>query len=294
MTVLLTKCSENREQWHKIRATGITASEVPTVLGLNPWQSRYSLWQQKLKAREGIFEETDNEAMYWGRALEAPIARALQERFGMALEAPDALYRHSELPLLATPDCLTLPEHCPVEIKTTSDRNREQWEVGLADYAHAQLATQMLVLDKPSGFAAALVGGQKLFVHQIERDAILDSQIVAAVSEFWGLIESKTPPELDAADLKLVKEANPEITDEVLELSPEHEWLLESIQEAKARVAEHVKRKELLEAQLLQWLGSARGASSTAWEVTRAARKRESYVVKASEFIEMRIKRAKS
>lgn len=293
MKLLLQDASKHREQWLELRANGITASEVPTVLGLNPWKSRYSLWQDKIKAREGIFEDIDNEAMFWGRQLEEPIAQALQERHGMDLYAPDALFGHDDLPLLATPDRLDRVSAFPVEIKTTSERHREQWESGLADNAHAQLATQMLVLDAPTGFAAALVGGQKLFLHQIERDAVLDQQIAQAVVEFWQLVETKTPPALDAADLAAVKDAYPEVTDETRELQPEHESLIVSLQEAKAEIARLGKRKEQLEAELLDWLGNAGKARSSRWEVVRSARNRASYVVKASSFIEMRIKELK-
>lgn len=293
MKLLLQDASKHRDQWLELRAGGITASEVPTVLGLNPYQSRFGLWQQKLKARQGIFEDVDNEAMFWGRQLEEPIAQALQERHGMDLYAPDALFAHDELPLLATPDRLDRVSAVPVEIKTTSERHREQWETGLADSAHCQLATQMLVLDAPTGFAAALVGGQRLFLHQIERDPILDQQIAQAVKDFWALVINEEPPDLDASDLAEIKEAHPDVSDEIRELDAAQESLIVSLQDAKAEIARLSKRKAQLEAELLQWLGDAGKARGTRWEVSRKRISKEAYQVKANSYVEMRIKELK-
>lgn len=289
MRTLLTECSTNKAEWLKLRATGITASDVPTVLGLNPWKTRYALWQEKRKGLEGIFENFDNEAMFWGRKLEAPVAEAVAERLKVELTAPDSLYGHDSLPLLATPDRL-IDDHIPLEIKTTSDRYRDQWENGLADYAHCQLATQMLVLDAPIGYAAALVGGQKLFVHKIERDAVLDEQIKGSVQEFWKLVEGNKPPDLEAGDLDAVKAAHAEIADRELELELRQIELIKAINQAKTTIAEGNRQKQLAEAQLLSFLGDARRAHGHGFEVLRLARKREAYTTKPSSYVELKIK----
>lgn len=293
MKTLLTDCSQHKLEWLRLRATGITASDVPTVLGLNPWKTRYSLWQEKRRGLEGIFEDIDNEAMYWGRALEAPVATAVSEKLGLELTTPDALYQHDTLPLLATPDRL-IEGREPLEIKTAGERYRDQWEAGLADYAHCQLSAQMIVLDASYGIAAALVGGQKLYVYRIERDPVLDEQIGAAVKEFWVLVESNTPPALDAGDLEAVKEAHPEVSEEVLELGDSQLELIQAINAAKTTIAEGNRAKQLAEAQLLQFLGNARGARGGQWEVARIRRTRKSYTTKPSSYIEMKIKELKN
>jgi putative phage-type endonuclease len=293
MKTILTDCSNNKPEWLKLRATGVTASDVPTVLGLNPWKTRYALWHEKRKGLDGIFEDFDNESMYWGRKLEAPVAEAVAEKLGVELTTPDALYAHDTLPLLATPDRL-IDGSIPVEIKTTSDRYRDQWENGLADYAHCQLAAQMIVLDAPYGYAACLVGGQRFYMHRIERDAVLDEQITAAVVEFWQQVESNTPPALDAGDLALVKEAHPDVSDEVLELDEMGLMWIKTINTCKEEIARHTSHKQRAEAQLLEFLGNARGARGGSWEVARIARTRESYTTKPSTYVEMKIKELKN
>lgn len=292
MKTLLTECSKNRAEWLELRGTGVTASDVPTVLGLNPWKTRYALWQEKRRAKEGLFDEFDNESMYWGRKLEAPVAEAVAERLEAELSAPDCLYGHDSLPLLATPDRL-LPGLIPVEIKTASERYKADWEQGLADYAHCQLAAQMIVLDAPRGVAAALIGGQKLFIHHIERDPILDGQISAAVEEFWHCVERNQPPALDAGDLDAVKAAHTEVIEEELDLGLAELALIETLHTTKKQISDLEKVKKMAEANLLEFLQTASRATSDRWQVERIKRKRDGYVVKPAEYVELKIRERK-
>lgn len=68
------------DEWHAARANGIGGSEIAAVLGLSPYESRFSLWHRK-KGLIGPVEET--EEMYWGKEHEPAICR----RF--AREHPD-------------------------------------------------------------------------------------------------------------------------------------------------------------------------------------------------------------
>ena len=292
MRIVLDGCSEHRADWLAARATGITASEISTVVGLNPWQTRYSLWQQKRKAAEGIFEDFDNETMYWGRKLERPIGEAVAERLGLPLTEPNRLYAHSDLPLLATPDRLV--DQCiPIELKTTSDRYRDQWEDGLADHAQCQLMAQMMVLDAPYGYAACLVGGQRLYIHKLERDPILEGQIAAAATEFWGLVQSNTPPAVEGGDIEAVKLAHPDIVEEVLEVGSNELALLTELARLKEHIATLTKQKSTIDAQLLQFLGSARSAVGCGWKLERSLVERKGHTVAPSSYVQLKIKELK-
>ncbi len=59
-------------EWHAARANGIGGSEIAAVLGLSPYESRFSLWHRK-KGLIGPVEES--EEMYWGKEHEPAICR---------------------------------------------------------------------------------------------------------------------------------------------------------------------------------------------------------------------------
>ena len=59
-------------EWHAARSNGIGGSEIAAVLGLSPYESRFSLWHRK-KGLIGPVEES--EEMYWGKEHEPAICR---------------------------------------------------------------------------------------------------------------------------------------------------------------------------------------------------------------------------
>lgn len=62
----------NREEWLEARKEGIGASEVATIVGLNPWETPYQLWRRKV----GIDPpKAENAAMATGHILEDGVAQ---------------------------------------------------------------------------------------------------------------------------------------------------------------------------------------------------------------------------
>lgn len=68
--VVLGSFEPGTEQWHAARANGIGGSEIAAVVGLSPYESRFSLWHRK-KGLIGAVEES--EEMYWGKVHEPGI-----------------------------------------------------------------------------------------------------------------------------------------------------------------------------------------------------------------------------
>ncbi|WP_308006141.1 YqaJ viral recombinase family protein, partial [uncultured Porphyromonas sp.] len=46
--MIVTKKFNNREDWLESRTEGIGASDIATIVGLNPYETPYSLWRRKL------------------------------------------------------------------------------------------------------------------------------------------------------------------------------------------------------------------------------------------------------
>lgn len=70
--VILGHFEPGSDAWHAARANGIGGSEIAAVLGLSPYESRFSLWHRK-KGLIGPVEES--EEMYWGKEHEPAICR---------------------------------------------------------------------------------------------------------------------------------------------------------------------------------------------------------------------------
>ena len=63
-------------EWHAARAAGIGGSEVAPILGLSPFESRFSLWHRKA----GRIAPVDvSPEMEWGTRLEPAIAQKFRE-----------------------------------------------------------------------------------------------------------------------------------------------------------------------------------------------------------------------
>src|SRR5215211_447038 len=70
--VHLTDAPVGSEDWHEARQRRLNGSEIAAVMGLSPFESRFSLWHRKQGAI-GPVQQTDE--MYWGVQLE-PVLRS--------------------------------------------------------------------------------------------------------------------------------------------------------------------------------------------------------------------------
>src|SRR5690606_4561118 len=102
-----TEATPNNPRWHELRRQGVTASEIPVILGLSPWDSPWALWHRK----RGLLDDPPaGESAYWGRHLEDAIADAAIDRVDPHVQmafARGGLYCHPQRPWqMATPDRL--------------------------------------------------------------------------------------------------------------------------------------------------------------------------------------------
>ena len=95
----------SREEWLKAREDGIGASEVSAVIGINPWETPFSLWLRKTGQVPPLEE---NEAMHMGHLLEGVVVTLWEEKTGwkaVKASAKDIIYQDPEHPWRkATPD----------------------------------------------------------------------------------------------------------------------------------------------------------------------------------------------
>lgn len=136
---------QGSEEWKKWRTSKVMATDVPVILGSNPWKSKLELWEEKL----GLRPPTQlNAAMKRGQDLE-PEARKLASDF-LGMDFEPCVYQCDKYPWLAASldgisinikDPYVLEIKCPKEsthIDATNDI--------IPEYYMDQIQTQLLVI----------------------------------------------------------------------------------------------------------------------------------------------------
>ena len=104
---------QNSPEWHARRERGIGASEIPTIMGENPYGSARAWWEIRTGRRQKQF---DNAFMAHGRANEAMVRTAYAKVLGEPIEP--CTYESLLCPVLhASLDGITFDEDIAVEIK---------------------------------------------------------------------------------------------------------------------------------------------------------------------------------
>lgn len=147
---------DNREDWLKVRLSGIGASEASAVIGLNPYMNNQQLWEYKtgIKIAEDIGEkpyvkygveaEEHLRAMF---ALDFPQYEVGYDEFD--------LIRNSEYPFIfATLDGRLIEKETGrkgiLEVKTTEilkSMQKEKWKEKIPDNYYVQIIHQLLATE---------------------------------------------------------------------------------------------------------------------------------------------------
>lgn len=198
----------NREQWLTVRRRGVGGSEVAAILGMSKYTSPIEVYLDK--RGELPLDRPQHpdlvEAAYWGLAQEPLIASAFGNRTGLTVvEGPGTLAHVERRWMLANVDRYVLDagESTPsslLEIKTRSAYQLDEWTNGIPDGPALQTHWYLAVTGYSHAHVAALLGGNRLFVHRVERDETLVEQLIAIVGEFWqGVIDGR-PPAVDGSE----------------------------------------------------------------------------------------------
>ncbi|MBR2800316.1 MAG: YqaJ viral recombinase family protein [Oscillospiraceae bacterium] len=220
----------NHEEWLALRHQSIGGSEIGAILGLNPWQSAYSLWCERT-GRTPAFE--GNLQTRVGTALEDTVARLFAETSGLEVQRTNFLYTNTDFPHLhALPDRLVRGRRTGLEIKTTSAFNGDQFrgQEFPAQY-YAQSVQYMGILEYDEWFIAVLIGNHDLRFYQLVRSEEIQAHdwcsgrllvedgefeaLKAAGAAFWECLEKDIPPAVDGSDAttEALNEAYPESGD---------------------------------------------------------------------------------
>lgn len=182
-------------EWHAARAGGVGGSEIAAVVGLSPYESRFSLWHRK-KGLIGPVEES--EEMYWGKVHEPGIcARFAAEHPDLPL-SPAPTYAHPDRPWqIANPDRHAGPDL--LEAKTS--RDAEGWgKEGTAQipvHYRAQCLHYMDVTGARRCWVAVLIAGSEYREYVVDYDEAEAQILREAGARFMDDLARDIRPDID-------------------------------------------------------------------------------------------------
>lgn len=201
----------NRTEWLEARKGGIGASEVASVIGLNPWETPYQLWRRKL----GIdAPKEENFAMKAGHYLEDAVAKFFEDESGLQIinsTAEDFMFINPDKPFLrVSPDRLFwLPDGVRnddnkgvLECKTTQKSIDAE---DLPKHWFCQIQMNLGVAGYEQGALAWLTAGREFGYKNITFDPEFFDFLCDEVSRFWidNIQGGKEPDAVSVSDILL-------------------------------------------------------------------------------------------
>lgn len=241
---LILSADANREAWLTVRRHGITATDVPAILGLNKYKTAIDVWMDKVSPADDTFEPSigNGEAALWGTVLEDTVAKTWAEHRNVKVRRVGVI-AHNAFPWArASLDRLVTgcPDgRCAVEVKTRSHYVADEWDKSVPKDVQAQVEWQLLVSGLDHIHVIALIGGQRLVEHVQFRINVDLDDLLNKAELVWKAVQLKTPPELPSElwtedyleQLHPVRDGSIEVSAEVLHLFDLYKQTLDQIKQ---------------------------------------------------------------
>lgn len=193
--------------WHNWRKHKIGSSEIGTVMGVNPYQTPYQLWEIKT----GLVEAPDLSQNYHvkrGVALEPKARELFNETTGSNFHP--ATFNHDEFEFIgASADGFDAEKNEVIEIKCMGIKSHEKvMNTGEPiDYYIPQIQYLMLNsgADRCHFISYCPEHPDPFYYVTVLADKDYQDKMIAEAKKFWKLVETKTPPKLTDADFKIVE-----------------------------------------------------------------------------------------
>lgn len=178
-----------------VRPAPIGGSEIAAACGIDPHKSRVMLWLEKT----GRVVREESEAMRWGTALEPVIIAALREQGHDVYGDGGAEATDPARPwLIGHPDGF-LGMDTVLEVKTAGVYAHRGFE-GVPFQYQAQGQLYLHLTGRDRLLVAILVGGQRLELHELDRDERAIRGMLGLAERFWQHVQTNEPPAPDSSE----------------------------------------------------------------------------------------------
>lgn len=203
----------SREKWLEERRKSLGGSDIGAVLGLNSYETPYSVWADK---RGLLTDDEENESMRQGRDLEQYVASRFEGVSGKRVRRVNAILRNPEFPHIhANIDREIVGERAGLECKTASALSASKFKGGeFPKSYYAQCVTYLAVTGYKRWYLAALILGKEFKVYQMtripddecpewcEESVYVDDEEIKVLAQvakdFWeNYVETGNPPPTD-------------------------------------------------------------------------------------------------
>lgn len=190
----------DRLEWLKWRQKGIGGSEAAAIAGLNPWQTPFKVYMNKIE--EVQEDDQDNERMRVGRDLEDYVAKRFEEATGKRVRRENFLLQHPKHQFMfANLDRMIVGEKAFLECKTTNSYAKSDWEEGIPLHYEIQCLHYMAVTGATHCYIAVLIGNGQFIWREIKRNEEVIQNLIQIEKAFWeNHILTQTPPDPDGTD----------------------------------------------------------------------------------------------
>ena len=119
------------EEWKQLRTHSIGGSDCGTILGMNNYESPFTLWQKKLWADEYEEDISDKIQVKFGHFNEQFVAQLFEEATGKKVRKHNKMMYHKDYDFIsANVDRVVVGENALLECKTTSEFQKDKWKDG--------------------------------------------------------------------------------------------------------------------------------------------------------------------
>lgn len=204
--------AEREAAWLSERRKGVGGSDMSTILGVNKYQTPYSLWLEK--TGRAVHEDISGRwPVIKGNVLEGELRRWFRRRYpAMSLtDGTDmSLISKAHPCMRASLDGVLWDEDRGfgvLECKTASAYRASDWHdvdgsLKAPDYYMAQVTHYLAVTGWSYGCFVADIGESEPVEVWFERDEDDITAVVSAAEAFWGFVTRDEPPELTGVDVE--------------------------------------------------------------------------------------------
>ncbi len=259
-----------REEWLQVRKGGIGGSDIGAIIGVNKWSSAFNVYIDKTTDHNN--DLSDNEAVYWGTALEEIVAKEFEVRTGKKVRRLNAILQSTETPFAyANVDRMICGESAGLECKTTNAFNSAEWKDDEVPASYIlQCQWYMYVTGCDKWYIACLIGGQRFAYKVIEREDEIIKSLIDVAYNFWeNNVFKKIPPDVDGtlACTEYIKEAFPEDIGSEIPMTDDIVKFAKRLTEVKTLVKQLKDEQTVLENRIKVYLGENTSAVSERYTV---------------------------
>ncbi len=190
---------QRTDPWAVWRKLGVTASMIPIIMGISPYQTKYELWAELVGLKEPA-DLSNNWHVQRGVEQEPEARATIENQLGkpfipVCVEADhNTLFKASLDGLFKLNDLTEVLEiKCPCEKIYRNIREQKGASENFQMYT-AQVQWQLNCSGAQVGFLYFYLRGERPIKATIKRNqAFIDKAEIAAL-EFWDLVQTKTPP----------------------------------------------------------------------------------------------------